>query len=290
MTEDFARVGVAGAGMMGSEIALVCALAGRDVRLADKGQDQLDRAMKALDGVLARGVERGLYRAEDRAAIDRIRPTTSLDEFGDRDLVIEAVFEDAAVKAEALGRIDRALGPDAVITTNTSTISIAVLAATVAPARRPRFLGTHFFSPVSRMKLVEVIPAFDTDDAVVDRVQAFAQAIGKTPVRVKDVVGFAVNRLLHAFFIEAVRLVEEGVISPEDCDVACRLGLGHPVGPFELMDAVTNGLTLQAQEIMHQAYGARFLPRPLLKQMVASGRGGRKAGRGWYRYEGGKRR
>lgn len=290
MSEDFPRVGVAGAGMMGSEIALVCALAGRDVRLADTGQGQLDRAMKSLDGTLARGVERGLWRAEDRAALDRIRPTTVLDDLGDRDLVIEAVFEDETVKAEALGQIDRALGPEAVMTSNTSTISISVLASAVGPARRPRFLGTHFFSPVSRMKLVEVIPAFDTDDAVVARVQAFAAAIGKTPVRVKDVVGFAVNRLLHAFFIEAVRLVEEGVISPEECDVACRLGLGHPVGPFELMDAVTNGLTLQVQEILHRAYGQRFLPRPLMKQMVAAGRDGRKTGRGWYRYEAGKRR
>ncbi|HEX4984534.1 MAG TPA: 3-hydroxyacyl-CoA dehydrogenase family protein, partial [Burkholderiales bacterium] len=144
---------------------------------------------------------------------------------------------------------------------------------------------THFFSPVSRMKLVEVIPALDTAAATADAVIAACKEAGKTPIRVKDVVGFAVNRVLHAFMIEAVRLVEEGVATPEEIDIACKLGLGHPIGPFELSDAVTNKLSLQVQEILHGAYGPRFLPRPLLKSMVRAGYDGKKAGRGWYRYD-----
>jgi 3-hydroxybutyryl-CoA dehydrogenase len=131
------------------------------------------------------------------------------------------------------------------------------------------------------MKLVEIIPAFDTAEETVTAATRLAQGAGKTPIRVKDVVGFAVNRVLHAFVIEAIRLVEEGVATPEDVDAACRLGLGHPMGPFELMDAVTSSLTLQVQEILHDAYGERFRPPPLLKQMVRSGRIGRKAGSGW---------
>ena len=135
------------------------------------------------------------------------------------------------------------------------------------------------------MKLVEVIPGLDTAPETVETAMAACKDAGKVPIRVKDVVGFAVNRILHAFMIEAVRLVEEGVATPEEIDLACKLGLGHPVGPFELSDAVTNSLSLQAQEIMHAAYGPRFLPRPLLKQMVQAGYNGKKAGRGWYRYD-----
>jgi 3-hydroxybutyryl-CoA dehydrogenase len=134
------------------------------------------------------------------------------------------------------------------------------------------------------MKLVEVIPAFDTAEDIAAEIRDACRAAGKEPIWVKDVVGFAVNRMLHAFWLEALRLVEEGVATPEDIDRGCRLGLGHPVGPFELMDAVTNGLTLQVQEIMYDAYGERFLPRPILKQMVRAGREGKKSGRGWYDY------
>jgi 3-hydroxybutyryl-CoA dehydrogenase len=174
---------------------------------------------------------------------------------------------------------------DAFIASNTSTISITTLASYVSPARRVRFIGTHYFSPVSRMRLVEVIPGLDTGDGTVGAVMDFCRDIGKAPIRVKDVVGFVVNRMLHVFMIEAIRLVEEGVCTPEEIDVACKLGLGHPVGPFELNDAVSNSLSLQAQEILFDAYGERFRPRPLLKQMVKAGYNGKKAGRGWYRYD-----
>ena len=279
------KVGVIGAGLMGAEIALVCALAGKDVLLADTSQDNLSRALANLGRVLDKGLQRGFYQpAQKDEALARIRTTTDLAGFADRQLVVEAVFEDEQVKAGIFRILDKVCLPDAIIVSNTSTISITILSSYVGPERRPYFGGTHYFSPVSRMKLVEVIPAIDTAEDTVNALMQFSREIGKTPIRVKDVVGFAVNRVLHVFLIEAMRLVEEGVCTAEEVDVACRLGLGHPIGPFELLDAVTNGLSLQAQEILHDAYGERFRPRPVLKQMVKAGYNGKKAGRGWYRY------
>ena len=279
------KVGVIGAGLMGAEIALVCALAGKDVLLADTSQDNLSRALANLGKVLDKGLQRGFYQpAQKDEALARIRTTTDLAGFADRQLVVEAVFEDEQVKAGIFRVLDKVCLPDAIIVSNTSTISITILSSYVGPERRPYFGGTHYFSPVSRMKLVEVIPAIDTAEDTVNALMQFSREIGKTPIRVKDVVGFAVNRVLHVFLIEAMRLVEEGVCTAEEVDVACRLGLGHPIGPFELLDAVTNGLSLQAQEILHDAYGERFRPRPVLKQMVKAGYNGKKAGRGWYRY------
>ncbi|MCR9219667.1 MAG: 3-hydroxyacyl-CoA dehydrogenase family protein [Alphaproteobacteria bacterium] len=282
---DIKTVGVVGAGMMGSEIALVFALAGADVVLADKGAEALERARSKLAGVLEKGVAKGAY---DQAAADetlaRLTFTEDLQTFADRDLVIEAVFEDEGVKADLYRRLEPVLPADCLIASNTSSISISVLASHWPEARRARFMGLHFFSPVSRMKLVEVIPGFDTDPEALARARAACEAAGKVAVPVKDVVGFAVNRLLMAFFIEANKLVEEGVATPEDIDTACRLGLGHPVGPFKLLDEVSNPLALQVMEILHEAYGPRFQPPLLMKQMVGAGRHGRKAGRGWYDY------
>jgi 3-hydroxybutyryl-CoA dehydrogenase len=280
------RVGVVGAGLMGSEIALVCALAGKDVVLNDVDEQRLAAALDGLAKILDKGIQRGFYTPEQKEpALSRIRPSVDVSRFADRDLVIEAVFEDEQVKAETYRTLDMLCAPECIIASNTSTLSISGLASSVKAQRRSRFLGTHFFSPVSRMKLVEVIPGIDTDPQILESVIGLCKEIGKTPIKVKDVVGFAVNRMLHAFMIEAIRLVEEGVATPEEIDLACKLGLGHPVGPFELNDAVTNSLSLQVQEILHQAYGPRFLPRPLLKQMVQAGYNGKKVGRGWYRYD-----
>lgn len=280
------KVGVVGAGLMGSEIALVFALAGKDVLLNDTSTEGLKRATDNLAKILEKGVGRGFYKAEEvQPTLARIRTTTNLADYADRDLVIEAVFESEPVKAEVFGKLDAICHPGCIIASNTSTISITALSAYVKAERRRDFLGTHFFSPVSRMKLVEVIPALDTAPEIVDATIGVCREAGKTPIRVKDVVGFVVNRVLHAFMIEAVRLVEEGVATPEEIDLACKLGLGHPIGPFELSDAVTNKLSLQVQEILHGAYGPRFLPRPLLKSMVQAGYNGKKAGRGWYRYD-----
>lgn len=276
------QIGVVGAGLMGAEIAFIFAHAGHSVLLTDQTQAALDSAIARLSGLYDKGVGRGFFRAEDKdATFARISPTTDRAKFAACDFITEAVFEREDVKAEVLADLDRICKPDCVIATNTSTIPIAVLASFVSEARRPRFIGTHYFSPVSRMKLVEVIPAFQTSQETVDLAMRLTAGAGKTPIRIKDVAGFAVNRLLHVFMIEAVRLVEEGVATPEDIDTACRLGLGHPMGPFELMDATTSSLCVQAQEIMHDAYGERFRPRPLLKQRVRAGFVGGRGKPGW---------
>lgn len=282
----FERVGVVGAGMMGSEIALMFALAGHDTILSDENRAQADKALDRLHGLTERGIGRGFWSAESaETARHNLRAVDGLDDYADRDLVIEAVFENEELKRTLFARLDSILSPHAGLASNTSSISITSLSAALGQERRRRFLGTHFFSPVSRMKLVEVIPTMDTDPAFIDHVSETLAAIGKTPIKVKDVVGFAVNRLLHALVIESIRLVEEGVCSPADIDTACKLGLGHPIGPFELLDNTANSLSQSVHEILHAAYGERFLPRPLLRQMVEAGYNGRKAGRGWYRYD-----
>jgi 3-hydroxybutyryl-CoA dehydrogenase len=282
MTESKEKIGVVGAGLMGAEIALVHALAGHEVLLSDRTDEYLAAALARLKDILVKGVARGFW---DGAAVEptlaRIAVSTDLARFADRDVVIEAVFENEAVKAEIFKTLDRVCSPTTLFATNTSSIAISTLASYVAPARRALFLGTHYFSPVSRMKLVEIIPAFETSEAAIATATRLAKDAGKTPIRVKDVVGFAVNRVLSAFLIEAVKLVEEGVATPADIDLACRLGLGHPMGPFELMDAVSSSLALEVQEILFEAYGERFRPPALMKQVVKAGRIGRKAGKGW---------
>ncbi|WGM37281.1 3-hydroxyacyl-CoA dehydrogenase family protein [Caulobacter sp. NIBR1757] len=281
------RVGVVGAGLMGAEIALVFALGGLEVVMTDLNDDALQRAMTRLAALLDKGAARGLYTADQgRDALARIRPSANLSDLADRELVSEAVFESLEAKQAVLRSLDGICRPDCVLASNTSTLPISTLGAALAPARRGVFLGTHYFSPASRMQLVEVIPGFDTDPGVVTRIGELLRSVGKAPVVVKDVAGFAVNRLLHAMLIEAVKLVEEGVASPEDIDAACRLGLGHPIGPFALMDAVTSDLCLQVQDILHDAYGERFRPPALLKQRVAAGYGGGRGRPGW---TGGKR-
>jgi len=282
MTEATEKIGVVGAGLMGAEIALVHALAGHDVLLSDRSDEFLNSALVRLKDILAKGVARGFWAGGAvEPALARIAVATDLARFADRDVVIEAVFENEGVKAELFRTLDRVCRPAALFATNTSSIAISTLASYVAPARRPLFLGTHYFSPVSRMKLVEIIPAFDTAETTIETAMRLAKGAGKTPIRVKDVVGFAVNRVLSAFLIEAVKLVEEGVATPADIDLACRLGLGHPMGPFELMDAVSSSLALEVQEILFEAYGERFRPPALMKQVVKAGRIGRKAGKGW---------
>ncbi len=209
----FERIGVTGAGMMGSEIALMFALSGLPTLLSDQSQGLADRAIERLHGVLDRGLPRGFWSAEAAETARRcLSVAENLEGHADRDFVIEAVFEDEALKREVFKRLDAILSPDAGLASNTSSISITTLSAAVAEPRRRRFIGTHFFSPVSRMRLVEVIPGPDTDPAFADAVLDVMTAIGKSPIRVKDVVGFAVNRLLHALVIESIRLVEEGVL------------------------------------------------------------------------------
>lgn len=276
------KAGVVGAGLMGAEIALVFALAGHDALLHDRSEETLDRALARLRGVLDKGVARGTHTTETAdAALARIAPVTSLDAMRDCTIVTEAVYEALEAKADVLRALDRICAPSCIFATNTSTLPISTLAAFLTPDRRTRFIGTHYFSPVSRMQLVEVISGFATDAAIADSVTEIMRDIGKQPVRVRDVAGFAVNRMLHALLIEAVKLVEEGVATPADLDTACRLGLGHPIGPFAMMDVVTSDLCLQVQAILQDAYGERFRPPALLKQRVAAGLGGGRGRPGW---------
>jgi 3-hydroxybutyryl-CoA dehydrogenase len=276
------RIGVVGAGLMGAEIALVFALAGHDVVLSDRSEELVGAAKGRLATLLDRGIPRGFFKAADKEpALGRIRTTTDLGQFADRDFVTEAVFEDEGVKAEVYRTLDRVCRPGAILASNTSTIPISALASHVAEARRPQFIGTHYFSPASRMKLVEIIPAFDTAPATLETAMRLVADAGKTAIPVKDVAGFAVNRMFLIFLQEAVRLVEDGVATPEDIDTACKLGLGHPMGPFELMDAVSSKLCLQVSDILHDAYGERFRPPALLKQRVKAGFVGGRGQRGW---------
>ena len=277
-------VGVVGAGLMGAEIAMVFAQAGYRVLLNDRDDELLAAGLDRLRLLLDKGLHAGRVAANDVARVRaNIVAAPDIAAFEACTMVTEAVFESVEAKTAVLQALDGHCRSDCLIATNTSTIPISTLAASLQPGRRARFLGTHYFSPVSRMKLVEVIPGFETASATVDDIVRRMEAIGKTPVRVKDVAGFAVNRVLHAFIIEAVRLVEEGVATPADIDTACKLGLGHPIGPFELMDAVTSSLCVQAQEIMQESYGERFRPPPLLKQRVRAGFGGGKGKPGWHK-------
>jgi 3-hydroxybutyryl-CoA dehydrogenase len=276
------KVGVVGAGLMGAEIALVFALAGHEVLLSDTGEAQLAAALERMGRALDRGVQRGWYKEEEKPlALSRLTTTVPLDPFAACDFVTEAVFEDEGVKAETYRRLDGLLPAHAILASNTSTLPISTLASYVSAARRPNFIGTHYFSPASRMKLVEVIPHFDTAPETFDTAMRLMREADKVAVRIKDVAGFAVNRMFLIFLNEAVRLVEEGVATPEDIDTACKLGLGHPMGPFELMDATTSKLCLQVSEILHDAYGERFRPPGLLKQRVKAGFVGGRNARGW---------
>jgi 3-hydroxybutyryl-CoA dehydrogenase len=276
------KVGVVGAGLMGAEIALVFALAGHEVLLSDTGEAQLAAALERLRRTLDRGIQRGWYKDEEKPlALSRITTTVPLDPFAGCDFITEAVFEDEGVKAETYKKLDALCPPHTILASNTSTIPISTLASYVGEARRPNFVGTHYFSPASRMKLVEVIPQFDTSAATLDTAMRLMRQNDKVAVKIKDVAGFAVNRMFLIFLNEAVRLVEEGVATPEDIDTACKLGLGHPMGPFELMDVTTSKLCLQVSEILHDAYGERFRPPALLQQRVKAGFVGGRNARGW---------
>jgi 3-hydroxybutyryl-CoA dehydrogenase len=282
---DLEKVGVVGAGLMGSEIALCFAISGSRVMLKDASLELAKGGIDRLSSVLDRNIAKGRFEQQNKeATLARIVPVDAWDPFEETEVVVEAVFESFQVKSEVFKNLDRVCRPECLLFTNTSSIPITQLASTVQPQRRSRFLGTHFFAPVSVMLLVEVIVGLETSEETAAQALEICRKIGKTPIRVKDVPGFAVNRILHAMLIEACRLVEEEVVTVEDCDIACKLGLGHPIGPYTLMDLAGNDLCLQVQEILYQDYGERFMPRPNLKQKVYAEHLGRKAGIGWIKY------
>ncbi|HEY3774851.1 MAG TPA: 3-hydroxybutyryl-CoA dehydrogenase, partial [Solirubrobacteraceae bacterium] len=276
----FAQVGVVGAGFMGSGIAESTARAGVPVALYEPEARPLERSRDRVDASLERAVSRGKLTDEDAAALrDRITWTSDLEALGGSDVVIEAIVEDPRVKGEVFREIDRWLAPDALLVSNTSSIPIAQLASWT---RHPqRVLGLHFFSPVPVMKLVEVVVALDTGADAVARAEAFARAIGKTPIRTKDRAGFIVNMLLIPYLMAAVRMYEEGFASREDIDTGMKLGAAHPMGPLTLCDFIGLDVLYAVCDSLYEEFKRpEYAPPPLLKRMAVSGHHGRKAGRG----------
>jgi 3-hydroxybutyryl-CoA dehydrogenase len=280
------RLAVVGAGLMGSGIAQVAAQAGWQVTLRDLTDDAVQSGLAGIRTSLQRFASKGTITAEDvDAALGRITPTTDLDAAADADVVVEAVFERLEVKHEVFRALDGICRDGAVLATNTSAIPITQIAAVT---QRPEaVVGTHFFSPVPMMKLCELVRGFKTSDATLDRARAFAEEIGKTCIVVqRDIAGFVTTRLIAALVVEAVKLVESGVVSAEDLDVACKLGFGHAMGPLATTDLTGVDVLLHAtRNIYADTADEKFFPPELLARMVTAGDLGRKSGRGFYNYE-----
>jgi 3-hydroxybutyryl-CoA dehydrogenase len=281
---DVRRVGVIGCGLMGSGIVEVAARAGCDVTVVEGSDALVEAGLERVRTSLATAVDRGKLDAAERdAVLGRVRGVTSMRELADSDLVIEAATEDLDAKLAILREVDGLTKPETVLASNTSSIPIVELA--LATTRPDRVVGMHFFNPPPVMPLVELIPALTTSDETVTFAAAVAERFGKTVVRAKDHAGFIVNRLLIPFLCDAARLYDEGFASREDLDAAIRLGLGHPMGPLALADLIGIDTCVSIAEILQREFGdARYSPPPVMRRMVAAGRTGRKAGRGFYDY------
>lgn len=279
------KAGVVGAGMMGAEIALCFARAGIETILSDMTQEIADNGKVKQSIVLDKSIKKGKLTEDEKTEIlSHVKPTGNIKDMQDCDIVIEAVVENLEVKANIYRQLDEVCQKGTIIASNTSSISITKLASAVSEERIGKFIGTHFNSPASIMKLVEVIPGLRTEDETTETVMELLLYIEKEPVKVKDVVGFGLNRLFHCFYLEACRLVEEGVCSIEDVDKICVYGLGHPIGIFKLLDNLGHDLNLAVDQIMFDAYGDRFRPSPVLQRLVDSNMLGRKTGHGFYDY------
>jgi 3-hydroxybutyryl-CoA dehydrogenase len=278
---------VVGAGLMGSGIAQVAAVAGWSVTLQDADPEALRRAQAAIGSSLDRFVRKDKLSADERAAaLGRVATTTDLEAAAGARLVVEAVFEELEVKREVFGRIDELAADDAVLASNTSALPITSIASAT---RRPEaVIGTHFFSPVPMMPLCELVMGHRTAEATLERARAFAESCGKTTVTVRrDVAGFVTTRIIAAVSVEAARLVEQGVISAEDLDTACRLGFGWPMGPMATMDLTGLDVMCHASmNIYNETRDPKFLPPETLLRKVEAGELGRKSGRGWFDHAG----
>ncbi|GBD15447.1 putative 3-hydroxybutyryl-CoA dehydrogenase [bacterium HR26] len=279
------RVAVVGAGTMGRGIAQVVAQAGLVVTLIDREPDIVRSALEHIRQQLERAVQRGRLDAEQASvALSLIAVDTGLEAVSDADLVIEAVPEVVDLKRDIFHRLDQYCAQQALLASNTSSISITLLGA--ATGRPERVLGLHFFNPVPVMKLVEVVRGLRTADETIEAAVQFARRLGKTPVVVKDSPGFVSNRVLMPMINEAVYALMEGVASAEEIDTVMRLGANHPMGPLELADLIGLDVVLQILEVLHHDFGdPKYRPCPFLRQMVAAGKLGRKSGEGFYRYE-----
>lgn len=279
-------IGVIGAGSMGSGIANLAAMSGFNVVLRDIEERFLENGMKRIDGFMGKSVERGKMTEEDKSEIlGRITTTTAMEDLKDADLVIEAVLEDMDLKKEVFQQLDEITREDVILATNTSSMSITEIAS--ATKRPERVAGFHFFNPAQLMKLVEIVKGYNTSDETVEELKAVAEKLNKEHVVVnKDTPGFIVNRVMIPHFIEAIRLLEEGVASAEDIDKAVKFGLNYPMGPFELQDYAGVDIGYHVMEYFKNEFNdPRFAPPLLLKQLVKAGRHGRKSGAGFYDYK-----
>ncbi|GAA3387644.1 3-hydroxybutyryl-CoA dehydrogenase [Cryptosporangium minutisporangium] len=280
------RVGVVGAGLMGSGIAEVCARAGLDVVVAEVDAGALEAGQRRIEHSLDRGVKAGKLTAADReASAGRIRYTTSIDDFADRDLVVEAVAEVEPLKIDIFAQLDKIVTrPDAIFASNTSSIPIMKLA--MATARPTQVIGVHFFNPAPVLKLVEIIPSLLSSDETRERVEELAtERLGKTVVRSQDRAGFVVNALLIPYLLSAIRMFESGFASADDIDNGMVLGANHPMGPLRLIDLIGLDTTKSVAESMYEEFKEPlYSPPPLLLRMVDAGLLGKKSGRGFYDY------
>jgi 3-hydroxybutyryl-CoA dehydrogenase len=280
------RVFVAGAGLMGHGIAQVLAAAGREVRLYEPEIGRAEAGRDRVAANLERAVARRRLAGEERdAVLARIRPTDDRATVADADAVIEAIFEDLAVKRAFWTEIDRHAPPDCVLASNTSSISIDSLAAAVDAGRRRRFVGMHFFSPVPVMPLVELIRGAETTDETEATIRSVTEALGKKLIVSADRPGFIVNRILMPFLAEAMRAYEEGLGTAADIDTGARVGLNHPMGPLELADFIGLDVCLEVMRVLHEGFGQEhFRPPRVLEELVAAGNLGQKTGRGFHTY------
>jgi 3-hydroxybutyryl-CoA dehydrogenase len=286
---EIVNVFVVGSGLMGGGIAQVTAFAGYKVKMHDVKEEFTTRGMEAIKASLGKFSSKGKITQEQHdAALANLATTTDLEDASDSDLVVEAVFEKLEVKQEVFGKLDKICPEHAILASNTSAIPISSIAA--ATDRQDKVVGTHFFSPVPLMRLCEIIRGLETSAETVATAESWARSVGKETVQVrKDHAGFIANRLYSPMGMEAVRMLEAGVASPEDIDKAMRFGYNFPMGPLELADMTGLDVSMNAAMAIYNDTGdPKFYPPPLLRRMVASGLLGRKTKRGWYDYSDGE--
>jgi 3-hydroxybutyryl-CoA dehydrogenase len=276
-------IAVVGAGTMGRGIAYAAVAGGFATVITDVNEEILARAQTYIGETLLRATGQGKWKGNPETALASLTVSGRLEDAGQADLVIEAVPEDIKLKVETFGRLDRAAPPQTILASNTSSLSISEMSA--ATNRPAKFLGMHFFNPVPKMKLIELVHSSETSEKTLAAAEAVARQMGKETVRVKESPGFVTSRTNALIANEAFRMLEEGVATPADIDKALKLGLNHPMGPFEMVDLVGLDVRLAILEYLHRTLGERFKPSPILAEHVKAGRLGRKTGQGVYEYE-----